>query len=448
MRLVSAIALTTSAFALAACAGGGGGLNGGGTLSSAGMVAGDIGTCTVQQSAADCIPKPTGGTTTPPAPDSDGDGIPDATDPVNGTGSGAGGNTTGNDTGDTTIALELSKLVVPKKPDDIAKSLFTSTLTPTGQLTTDKILSGTKPPDLRMAIDTKASSNGTWAVPVTMKQYAPGTTRRDIFNGGTANENIGAGSNYREYRALTGDRDELLQVWAWGDSYGVQYRNASSGGEAKQQAWSFGGNATKNMPFGGKANYNGRFAGTAKTWNWLPKKDAKISANGLWQIQGKTALVADFGSAGSVSGTLTPETWTKLDANTNTYYTFDTTTGTGYVTRTGDPVNLIEGPVYQIYNTTVGIDAKIDAPVGGVASSTYKGNATFNGDFVTGDNPVYGGFFGTAAKETTGVFAAYGNSPDPDGGMDGINDDRRGFISMSGTFHGCTPACPPPPLLP
>ena len=202
------------------------------------------------------------------------------------------------------------------------------------------------------------------------------------------------------------------------------------------------------MPLGGKANYNGRFAGTAKTWNWIPKKDSKINPNGLWQIQGRTALVADFGSASSVSGTLTPETWTKLDPSLNAYYTFDTTTGTGYITRTGVPVNLVDGPAYQIYSATVGIGAKIDAPVGGVASSTYKGDATFSGDFVTGDNPVYGGFFGNAAKETTGVFAALGNAPDPDGGTDGINDDRRGFVSMSGVFHGCTPACPAPPLLP
>ena len=427
MRLVPVLALMTSAFALAACAGGGGGSS----LSAAGIRANNgLSVCGINETG--CIPPPPGGgATTPP--------------PV--TGSGTGGNTTTTDSGSTTIAFEGAKLLVPLN-SNTAKIELTSSVTPTAAETTAKILLGTKPPDLRMAINTNTTSNGTWAVPVKMKEYIPGTNRGDIFNGGTPNENVGSGSNYREYRALTADRDELLQVWAWDESYAVQYRNASSGGEAKQQAWTFGGNATKNMPVGGTANYNGRFAGTAKTWSWLARKDAKVDPNGLWQIQGRTALVADFGSASSVAGTLTPETWTKLDPTLSTYYTFDTTTGTGYITRTGVPVNPVDGPAYQFYKATLGIDAKIDAPVGGVASSTYKGDATFSGDFVTGDNPVYGGFFGNAATETTGVFAALGNAPDPDGGTDGINDDRRGFVSMSGVFHGCTPVCPAPPLLP
>ncbi len=433
MRLVPVLALMTSAFALAACAGGGGGLNGGGTLSAAGIVANNgTSVCGINQPG--CIPTPTGGgggATTPP--------------PV--TGSGTGGNTTTTDNGSTTIAFEGANLLVPPS-GKTAKIELTSSVAPTAAETTAKILLGTKPPDLRMAINTNTTSNGTWAVPVKMKEYMAGSNRRDIFNGGTANENIGSGSNYREYRALSADRDELLQVWAWDESYAVQYRNASSGGEAKQQAWTFGGNATKNMPVGGKASYKGRFAATAKTWSWIAPQGSVVSPNGLWQIQGKTEMEADFGSASSVTGTLTPETWTSLDANLNDYYTFDTTTGKGYLTRTGAPVDPVSGPAYRIYDTTVGIQAKIDAPVAGVASSTYTGEANLSGNFLTGNNPVYGGFFGNAAKETSGIFAAYGVTPGPTGGMDGINDDRRGYISMSGTFHGCTPACPAPPLLP
>ena len=445
MRLVPVLALMTSAFALAACAGGGGGLNGGGTLSAAGIVANNgTSVCGINQTG--CIPTPTGGGGGTPAPDKDGDGIPDSIDPVNGTGSGAGGNTTTLANGSTTIAFEGSKILVPTS-GTTAKIELTSTVTATAEETTAKILSGTKPPDLRMAIDTSTGSNSTWAVPVNMKEYVPGTKRPDIFNAG-ADKNVGSGSNYREYRALTADRDELLQVWAWGDSYGVQYRNASSGGEAKQQAWTFGGNATKNMPVGGKASYKGRFAATAKTWSWIAPQGSVVSPNGLWQIQGKTELEADFGSASSVTGTLTPETWTSFDANLKDYYTFDTTTGSGYRTTSGTPVDPVSGPAYRIYDTTVGIQAKIDAPVAGVASSTYTGEANLSGNFLTGNNPVYGGFFGNAAKETSGIFAAYGVTPSPTGGMDGINDDRRGYISMSGTFHGCTPACPAPPLLP
>ena len=42
--------------------------------------------------------------------------------------------------------------------------------------------------------------------------------------------------DYREYRVYSDEvgqeRDETLQVWAWGDSYATQYRNTPSGGEA------------------------------------------------------------------------------------------------------------------------------------------------------------------------------------------------------------------------
>ena len=38
--------------------------------------------------------------------------------------------------------------------------------------------------------------------------------------------------------------DEELQVWTWGNSYGTQYREEAGGGEARRQAWSFGGTRT------------------------------------------------------------------------------------------------------------------------------------------------------------------------------------------------------------
>ena len=94
-----------------------------------------------------------------------------------------------------------------------------------------------------MQIDTNTGSNGGWPTPVTMNEYFLEATLPDP----TGNGNGGAGT-YNEYRAISNDggqeRDEELQVWAWNDSYATQYRNASGGGEASQQAWSFGGNKT------------------------------------------------------------------------------------------------------------------------------------------------------------------------------------------------------------
>ena len=57
----------------------------------------------------------------------------------------------------------------------------------------------------------------------------------------------------------------------------------------------------------------------------------------------------------------------------------------------------------------------------------------------TGTNPMYGGFFGAGASEVAGVFAVDTAVPEPIGGDYAINNDRRGFLSMSGMFHGTTP---------
>jgi hypothetical protein len=70
-----------------------------------------------------------------------------------------------------------------------------------------------------------------------------GTNEPDLTGG----SNGGAGG-YREYRVYSNEvgqeRDESLQVWAWGESYAAHYNNESSGGDPAHQAWSFGGNRT------------------------------------------------------------------------------------------------------------------------------------------------------------------------------------------------------------
>jgi hypothetical protein len=78
---------------------------------------------------------------------------------------------------------------------------------------------------------------------------------------------------------------------------------------------------------------------------------------------------------------------------------------------------------------------------GTITGNTYKGTAKLNDPqnqlgWVSGDNPVFGGFFGPQANETTGVFSVLGTAPDPIGGDLPINDDRRGYLHHSGVFFG------------
>ena len=79
-----------------------------------------------------------------------------------------------------------------------------------------------------------------WPMPKTMDEYEFGTN---------ATGGIGLGGDYKEYHILNGQTsDEELQVWTWGSSYGTQYREVAGGGDARRQAWSFGGTRTANMP--------------------------------------------------------------------------------------------------------------------------------------------------------------------------------------------------------
>ena len=221
-----------------------------------------------------------------------------------------------------------------------------------------------------------------------------------------------------------------MQVWAWSESYATQYRNTPNGGEAVQQAWSFGGNKTPlgAMPVGGSATYNGRFVATAKTANYLKPSGALVDPNALWRVQGASQLTANFGPSGTVAGTLTPETWTSYQAGLSGA-TYTKTVG---VTPT-PPYSAIETPNYSFYNTTVALNGTI---TGNTYAGTTAGSATLSGAFISGDETMYGGFFGAAGAETTGVFHVTGMDPDPIGGSAGINDDRRGYLTIQGAFHG------------
>ncbi len=316
-----------------------------------------------------------------------------------------GGNTTNLATGDTTIALEKSNLV------RVTSGTSLSTLL-------NNPLTLVKPTTQKISIDTNTESNVDWPTPVLMQEYVFGTTA----NGGPANN---AGAAYREYRAVSNtpgkERNEVLQVWAWTDSYATQYRNATSS-EAPQQAWSFGGNKTTltAMPTLGSAIYNGRFVGTAKTSNYIEPDGSDINPNALWRIDGASRVTANFGSVGgTVTGRLTPETWQSIQPNyTGNYYT-----------KTVGSLGTVAEPDFGFYNSTVDLN-------GTITGNTYAGTATLNPQFVSGDSVMHGAFFGAAANETAGVFNVFGTDPAPIGGSAGINDDRAAYLTINGAFHG------------
>jgi hypothetical protein len=390
MRIGSVSALALAAFVLAACEGSPttGSSASNATLDLCGL------TC----------PDPTDGSG---INDADGDGVDDGSDGDDS--STDGGNTTNLDaaTADVTIALQSSVLQQPNSGTSLSQLL-------------NNPLSG-PPTTQRIVIDTNTSSNGSWPTPVTMNEYLPGSTLPDPTGNGNGNS-----VTYNEYRAISNvpgeERDEELQVWAWNESYATQYRNASGGGEATQQAWSFGGNKTAlaSMPVAGSATYNGRFVATAKSSNWIKPSGADIDPNALWRVQGASTVTADFGAL-TVDGTLTPETWESFQQGVSGWYTWNVGTA-----------GTVAEPDYDIYNTQVALD-------GTITGNAYAGTATLDGTFVSGDNPMYGGFFGAAAPnpaETTGIFNVYGVDPDPIGGSAGINDDRRGFLTINGAFNG------------
>ena len=408
MRIGSVSALVLSAFALAACEG-----------------VPSVGPSTDISSLAMCGLACPNGIPGPGIVDANGDGIDDNADGNDS--STDGGNTASLTpaTSDTTIALEKSIYVKPASGTSL--SVLAAGTSPA--TTTAQILSGTKPTKMTIAIDTKSASNGSWPTPVQMTEYVFGSTALDptgMNNGGT---NCAPSCGYREYRAFSQtpgkERDESLQVWAWNQSYATQYRNTPSGGEAAQQAWSFGGNKTAVMPIIGAMTYNGRFVGTAKTANYLKPDGANIDPNALWRIEGASSVNANF-ATGAVNGTLTPHTWTSFQSGISGNYM--KTVGVPPVA----PATLLEEPDYSFYNSTVTLN-------GTIAGNTYAGTANLNNQFISSDQTMYGGFFGAAAPnpaETAGVFHVTGADPFPIGGSAGVNDDRRAYLTIDGAFHG------------
>jgi hypothetical protein len=275
--------------------------------------------------------------------------------------------------------------------------------------------------------------------------------------------NGGDKDGYREYRVVStaDNRDEVLQVWSWDNSYTLGYQNQIGGGDPKQQVWTIGGNETTTMPVGGTATYAGRWVGTGKTSNWVKPDGADIDPNASWMMQGRSNFQADFTNS-TITGTITPETWTSWQEKIKGRYTWWTNAATTVpATDPYAPAASIGTPVapdYEFYDIPLNLKGTIVAgtttttttaagPVTTTVKNAFVGEGNFAGQYITGDNPFYGSFFGNNAGEVTGVFTATGKTLDPLGGSTGLLDARRATITINGSFNAdCTTlgTCAPP----
>ncbi len=506
MRIISVLLLMTSGLALTACGGAGG---------SAGILAEKAGVCKINEDCS-VNPDPgttvadSDGDGIPDSDEDDGDGDGD-------TGSGAGGNTTTASTGNKTIALQLFALNKPAAGTTAISQLsatgyadmkaveaaIMSTNKPkklkfTINTNTDKNSQWAVPvemnedeygtrdlrwiplghvlPTFATATITDRGGNPLLYDPIKNSFFytAASTYNDETFIAGEevdyqhddfywnkikaymgTKANAGSGDKYREYRVKDeeANRDEVLQVWNWNDSYAVQYQNQIIQNDAKQQAWSFGGKKPTNLSTTGKSKFIGRFAATAKIKGWKAPKESDINPNTVWKVQGRSEVVADFDTS-SVAGTLTPETWNSFQTKPDAYYTWSTSEAANPVAgnltmpkSTATPAT----PDFKFYSAKIKLKGTIVAgtpatPTTPAVKDSYSGSAEISG-FTPGDNAMQGGFFGTDGHETTGVFATTGTTTQQIGGSDGQIETFSGTESINGTFNGqCTApggACAP-----
>jgi C-lobe and N-lobe beta barrels of Tf-binding protein B len=422
MRFISMFALLAATTALGGCPAGDGAAA---RLAASGPVCGvNAGPCTY----ADPVAATTPTTTTPVLPSAPPPNI---------------GNDVKLSAGDATIALEKSVLV-SQKTDPAYSILTTSSANNTA----------------KFQIDPKSPNSALWPVAKTMTEYVIGScdslygqanydTCLDGGGGGT-----GLGGTYKEYRAFSANSagvaiDEELQVWNWNYSYGTQYRDITSAGDATHQAWSFGGTKTiaAAMPVSGTADYYGQFGATAKTSNWIDSKDIyqTITYDNIWSVIGVSELHADF-ALGNFTGKLTPQIW-NADATknngagfTDVDLTLPTTAPVGSSQQYIDFIATNNANKAPFMNTKVLLKGTFQDTVTKLNGNSITGTAVADpkSGFETNEplNPMYAGFYGPNANEVTGVFNFEAALPAPIGGKRPINDDRRAFIEMSGVFNG------------
>jgi hypothetical protein len=389
MRLLTGLALVATGTALSGC------------VSNTFSALSNLSTgCTTTTTSVNCGPPPTTTTTNTP---------PTTTTTTTNTNT---GNTATLAAGDTTLALENNK------------AISTAANPARSKLAADPLLGSTATNSF--TINTNTASNSSWPVTKTMNYYSPAGTTSSLADT----------PNYAEYRYFQkGAYDEELQVWSWGNSYTTQYRDVTNSGTAPvHQAWSFGGNYTPvaSMPTANaNVNYHGSWTATAQTSNWIDSTDPAqtVSHNNNWFVRGTSALTANFGT-GDFNGRLTSTDW--VGKNTAGGWTdVIPTSGTLNVLA---PVMLSDVVLSGKITTSTAAGAHPNQIVGTANVDPANGWIT-----TAGSNPMMGGFFGPGASEVAGVFSVDTANPSPVGGNIGINDDRRGFLSMSGMFHGTTP---------
>ena len=342
------------------------------------------------------------------------------------------GNTTTLTAGDTTIALEGSLTITTLTTSALSKLVDS----PLNHLTVNQTAGQ------QIWFDTKTASNVNWPVSKPMPYFLGGT---------------GLGADYKLYRYyLKNVYNEELQIWTWNNSYATQYRDVTaSGTDPQHQAFSFGGTYTTAaaMPTSGTVGYTGEWGATAKTSNFAESTDPAqtVKYNNSWRVNGTSALTADFG-AGKFTGQLNPLIWQGVDKNnglTDVDVVAAQSSNAACISKAPscDPSTA---PGLAVYTNWINYNRAfmksniiLDGTITKSATNTAKPNQIVgtasedraDGWITSANNPMYAGFFGPSgatAKEVTGVFAYDAALPGPNDGRQPINNDRIGFMQMSG----------------
>ena len=351
------------------------------------------------------------------------------------------GNTATLTTGDTTIALEGSITVTTLTTPALSKLVDS----PLNHVSVNQTAAQ------QIWFDTKTPSNVNWPVSKPMVYFA-----------GSTNPAANMGADYKLYRYyLKGVYNEELQVWTWANSYATQYRDVTaSGTDPQHQAFSFGGNYTPTtaiVPTLGQVDYTGQWGATAKTSNFVDTSDLNqtVSYNNNWRVNGTSSLHADFGS-NSFWGTLSPTLWQGVNKNNGLTYVDPIAAQSNSAAclaqaASCDPTTAAGLPVYTNWINYNQAFMKTNVVLKGALSTSTTNKTKPNqiagtasedpadGWITSANNPMFAGIFGPTAKEITGVFALDAALPGPNDGRQPINNDRIGFIQMSGIFNGTAP---------
>ena len=262
----------------------------------------------------------------------------------------------------------------------------------------------------------------TWADPIEMALF---TTTVNPF-GLNDLQNSPGFSGYKEYRRINSTTDAELQIWNYQFSRVGQYTvyfDPTAGNNNNVALFHDGDlTPTSGLP-AATATYNGKFGGTAVTSNWIVRPrvvddpfvadPAHVAGedwdpNGTWRVTGDVQVNANFG-AGSVTGGITNTTWIKFLPEV------------GYIGIT--PAETSRPFHDYTFNGTI-------------TDNKFTGTTRGPNGVVTGNNALDGAFYGPNAEEVAGVVYSETTSVSPGDGQIPYEENRRGFITLRGVFHG------------